>query len=192
MAYMRTTDREKVPDSTFYLTRGYLLASIVVIDAVRDFLWKQGNGPIYPIEIRVKFDDNNRPVVSGPFENDLRASYSEKEGTAVACVGEGVEVGIELERIEERAQGFVDAMFTPAEIDILTKADCLSESLRDEWVTRAWCAKEAVAKQKDGGLKDNFRKWRFEEISGERLRIDGTWVNSRREGDYVIAWTEKP
>ena len=134
-------------------------------------------------------DDNGRPMVSGPFENDLRVSFSNKDDIGVACIREGENVGIEIERIEARPQEFVATAFTPAEIDLVMHVDGANNSLRDEWLTRAWCAKEAAAKVKEGGLRSDPKNLRIQEVSGERLRIDDVWVNLRREGDYIIAWT---
>ncbi len=192
MIYLPKAEKEKIPPSSFFLARNRLLGSIAVIDAVRDFLWKRGHGPIYPIEIRVNYDDNGRPMVSGPFEYDLRVSFSCREDTAVACVREGVDVGIELERIEERSMGFIDKILSEGEIGILTIDNNMSEPRRDELVTRVWCAKEALNKAKGGkGGEDDLRKLRIEEVSGsgERFKINGEWVETRREEDYIVAIT---
>ncbi|CAL2063759.1 hypothetical protein GPN2_13030 [Streptomyces murinus] len=45
--------------------RQWLLGRIAVKDAVRRWLWEQGEGPVFPAEIRVHNDQAGRPCVTG-------------------------------------------------------------------------------------------------------------------------------
>jgi 3-oxoacyl-(acyl-carrier-protein) synthase/malonyl CoA-acyl carrier protein transacylase/phosphopantetheinyl transferase (holo-ACP synthase) len=166
--------------------RAWLLGRIAIKDAIRQLLWARGAGPLYPIELRVHKAADGRPLVSGPWTNDLRVSVAHKETLAVALVAEGADVGIDIERIEPRPADFVRAAFTEAELGLLAHAD------RDEWLTRAWVAKEAVAKARGTGLQGDPRRFVLSAIDGARLRVDGVWVCTRREGEHIVGWTEHP
>ena len=101
----------------------------------------------------------------------------------MAIVAEGRDVGIDLERIEARAPGFEAVAFGAAELALLP-ADG-----RDEWTARFWAAKEAAAKAAGTGLEGDPRRFAVAERDGERLRVGERWMETRREGDLVVAWT---
>ncbi len=176
--------------------RGWLLGRIAVKDAVRDWLWKRGSGPLFPIEVAVRNQDSGRPVVSGPFTEDLRVSLAHKDDVAVARVAVGHEVGIDIERVEPRGDGFAAIAFSEAERSLRSEAE------RDEWLTRVWAAKEAYAKSIGTGLEGNPRRFEVREVAGERLLVGQRqkpgespapeaprWVDTCRDGDHVVAWT---
>ncbi len=162
--------------------RSWLLGRIAVKDAVRQHLWQQGRRPIWPVEIAVHNEASGRPVVTTSFGGDLRVSVGHKDELAVAIVGDGVEVGIDIERIGPRTDGFVEIAFTAVELDLGEGRD------RDEWMTRLWTAKEAVAKARGVGITDP-RKLAVRAVDGDRLTIDEEVIDTQRHGDHVIAWT---
>ncbi|OIJ64633.1 type I polyketide synthase [Streptomyces mangrovisoli] len=51
--------------------RQWLLGRIAVKDAVRQWLWDQGDGPVFPAEIRVRNDASGRPFVVGLHGREL-------------------------------------------------------------------------------------------------------------------------
>ena len=158
--------------------RGWLLGRIAVKDAVRMHAWRSGLRPIYPVEIEVTNDAQGRPSVVG---SELPVSIAHKDDLAVAIVGEpGQTVGIDLERIEPRTDAFIDIAYTAAERALATD---------DEQRARLWAAKEAVAKARGTGITDP-KKLEVRAL-GERLAIDEFVVDTRREGDYVVAWTRR-
>jgi phosphopantetheinyl transferase len=174
--------------------RGWLLGRMAVKDAVRDWMWRRGAGAVYPIEIAVTNDATGKPHVSGPFDADLRVSVAHKEDVAVARVAVGADVGIDVERIEPRTDGFAAIAFTDAERSLRSGGGA------DEWLTRVWSAKEAVAKQLGTGLEGNPRRFEVKEVAGERLLVGMTdpndptapvWVETRHDGDHVVAWTSE-
>jgi acyl transferase domain-containing protein/phosphopantetheinyl transferase len=163
--------------------RQWLAGRIAAKDAVRDLLWRKGRGPTFPVEVEVASEPSGEPRVRAPAGERLRVSIAHKDDLAVAIAGAGAAVGIDLERIAPRSEGFEEIAFTDAERARLPAAS------RDEWVTRLWSAKEAVAKARGTGLSGNPRRFEASEIAEERFCVDGTWVETRREGEYVVAWT---
>jgi acyl transferase domain-containing protein/phosphopantetheinyl transferase (holo-ACP synthase) len=161
----------------------WLLGRMALKDAARAWLWERGHGPIFPIEIEVESDAEGRPRVRVPGDADLRASIAHKEGLAVARVAEGHDVGVDVERIEARGADFEETALADAERALLPSAD------RDAWVTRFWAAKEAVAKARGTGLGGSPASLPIERVDGERLVVDGEVVETRREGDLVLAFT---
>ncbi len=55
-------------------------------------------------------------------------------------------------------------------------------------MARLWAAKEAVAKLRGTGMTDP-KKFVVRAVDGERLTIDDTIVTTRRDGEYIVAWT---
>ena len=166
--------------------RAWLMGRIAVKEAIRSLLWDRGHAEIFPTQVQVHNDTAGRPWVSGPWDLDLRVSLAHKEAIAVALIAIGGEVGVDLERIESRPPAFLNAAFHEGELDLLP------EEKRDEWVTRLWVAKEAVSKARGVGLGGNPRGLVLTEIDGARLNVAGTWVETRREDDYIVGWTEHP
>ncbi len=160
----------------------WLIGRIAAKDAVRRILLDRGEG-VFPIEVTVRSDPSGRPVVCGMFAEDLRVSIAHKNKTAVAVAAVGHDPGIDLEPVEPRSDSFVHMAFTEAELALLPAGD------RDEWLTRLWCAKEAVGKSRGTGLGGAPRALALEKIEGERLLVDGCWTETCYREGFVIAWT---
>jgi phosphopantetheinyl transferase len=75
--------------------------------------------------------------------------------------------------------------FAAVEIDLLPATN------RDEWVTRCWCAKEAVGKARGTGLAGNPKSLAITAIEQERVCVDGRWVATRKLANHIIGWTEQ-
>jgi phosphopantetheinyl transferase len=161
----------------------WLFGRIAAKDAVRSYLFDQGYGPIYPIELTIEHDPNGKPVVGGDTGRDMRVSIAHTDGMAAAIAAEGSDPGIDIERIAPRTERFAAIAFTPDELAKLPQSD------HDEWLTRLWCAKEAAGKARGTGLQGTPRTLPLLDMKGARMLIDGTWVDTRRMGQYVIAWT---
>jgi phosphopantetheinyl transferase (holo-ACP synthase) len=190
--YLSRAEREQMDGLGVRRKRGWLLGRIAAKDAVRDWLWKRGRGSMFPVEVSVSNQADGRPRVSGPFSEDLRISIAHKDTVAVARVAVGRDVGIDIERIEPRSDSFAAIAFTDAERTLRADED------RDEWLTRVWSAKEAAAKARGTGLEGNPRRFEIKEVAGERLLVGSArggdslpprWVETQRDGDYIIAWT---
>ena len=160
--------------------RGWLLGRIAVKDAVRMHHWRDGERPIFPVEIAVDNDAQGRPFVAG---SDLPISIAHKDDLAVAIVGApGEAVGIDIEKIEARPDTFARIAYTAAELAFATD---------DEQRARLWAAKEAVAKAGGTGITDP-KQFEARPLGDGRFTIDDHVIDTRREGEYVIGWTRKP
>lgn len=182
--YLDREDMAAYAEKGVRAQRAWLLGRVAAKDAVRQFLWQRGHGPIYPIEVKVENTGSGRPRVKGPWSRDLRVSIAHKEDRGVALVGEGVDVGIDIETIEARSEEFARIICADAELALLP------EGSRDEWLTRVWVAKEAVAKALGTGLAGDARRFPLRAVAGERLLVRDHWVETCREGAYIVGWTQ--
>jgi phosphopantetheinyl transferase len=162
----------------------WLYGRIAAKDAIRTILFEKGKGAIYPVEVTVRSDANGKPIATGPYTEDLRVSIAHTAGLAVAYAVEGADPGIDVEKIAARTDNFAAIAFADEELALLPSEE------RDEWMTRLWCAKEAVGKARGTGLQGAPKKLQLEDLDGERLLVDGVWVRTTRMGDYVIGWTQ--
>ncbi len=128
-------------------------------------------------EITIKNEPFGAPffVVDGIGRYPASISISHREGMAACALvlGTDGQVGIDLERIEEHPQEFVEDFFTAGEVrtSLICPADC-----RDTWVTLVWSAKEAVLKALSLGLSVDSR-------SVEIVLANGLESSSRRQHD---------
>lgn len=140
--------------------RAWLLGRIAVKDAVRQWLWEQGEGPVFPAEIEVLNDPSGRPRVAGLHGRVLPAldvSLAHRAEAAVALVhpvrpSGGPGAGIDLEEVTERPAGTLEVALGPAERHLLTDCQQLHGGSEALWFARFWAAKEAVAKAQGTGL----------------------------------------
>ncbi|MDX1661966.1 MAG: 4'-phosphopantetheinyl transferase superfamily protein, partial [Gemmatimonadota bacterium] len=165
---------------------GWLNGRIAAKDAVRRWHWERGGGPTYPIEVRIDGGGDRPPEVRFDPAPDLRLSIAHKGPVAAAIVAEGRAVGLDLERIEPRDEGFDEVAFGPPERDLLPAGGD-----RDEWRARFWAAKEALAKMRGTGLRGNPRAFPVTGTDGETVTVDGTPVETRRRDEWIVAWTEE-
>lgn len=165
--------------------RSWLSGRIAAKDAVRQLLWRRGLGKLFPVEIQISNDADGRPQVAGA-GGDVRVSIAHKEDTAVALAAWGRDPGIDLETVEARGGSFATTAFREEELALVAAED------QEEWVTRLWAAKEAAGKALGTGLHGDPRRLCVSERAGERLLVEGLWVDTRREGRYIVAWTVQP
>ena len=163
--------------------RAWLLGRVAAKDVARAMLMDKGMENIYPIQIRIDNDASGRPIIQGPWEADYRISLAHKEAMAVAIIAEGEDIGIDLEQISHHDEAFVSTAFLEEELALLPPRD------RDEWLTRLWVAKEAYAKAL-GQRISNPRAIRAVNREAMHFFIGDTRVTTRREGDFIIGWTE--
>src|SRR5262249_46617984 len=126
-------------------------------------------------------DASGRPRATVAGAGDVRVSIAHKGEIAVALAALGRDPGIDVEAIEPRDAAFVETAFSPEELALCDRSD--------EWLARLWAAKEAAGKARGTGLGGNPRKVRITDRTGERLLVEGSWVDTRREGGHVVAWT---
>ncbi|WP_432074948.1 beta-ketoacyl synthase N-terminal-like domain-containing protein [Streptomyces wuyuanensis] len=168
--------------------RQWLLGRIAVKDAVRQWLWQQGEGPVFPAELSVGNDERGRPRVSGAHGRalpPLAVSLAHRAEAAVAIVrpcrqapdgGPVTGPGIDVEEVAEPSAAALDAALTPGERELLTvcrtgagTGAAASEAL---WFTRFWAAKEAAAKAEGTGFGGRPRDFAVVAASGDRLTVE--------------------
>ncbi len=185
--------------------RSWLLGRAVTKDAVRQHLWGLGAPPMYPVEVQVGHDDAGAPHLNAPAQaTGLHLSIAHSAHVGVAQLSADGPVGIDVERVKPRGEGFSALAFTDSERTILGNAgrDANTDGAAyDVRLTAMWAAKEAVAKAAGTGLQGRPSDWLISEIQGDRIRVNDTWVNlevldlappghDRSEADtYVVAWT---
>jgi phosphopantetheinyl transferase len=161
------------------------LGRIAAKDAVRHWLAERGAGWRKHRDIRIYNDAVGRPhaLVDGVVGVEAPGvSLAHCRGTAVVAVSAPVAaVGVDIEVIEARGTVFARLALTDAE---LRMGDRLAF---DEWVTRAWTVKEAVAKAAGSGLRGRPKDFVLHELDGDWVLASGRWVRSTREGDMVVS-----
>jgi acyl transferase domain-containing protein len=163
--------------------RAWLSGRIAAKDAVRDLLWRGGQGPLFPVELTITSEASGRPIVHFGAGRDVRVSIAHKEDIAVAIAREGKDVGIDVERIEPRSDAFAEISFTKEELRLVEGEP------RDVAWTRLWAAKEAAAKAQGTGLEGQLRRFPIRDRAGERLLVGDVWIETKRHGDFIISWT---
>lgn len=167
--------------------RQWLNGRLAVKDAVRAYLWhKHGHAPLYPKEIAIHNGENGEPLVaphiSNAFGEGLHVSIAHKDLLAVGIAREQP-VGVDVEKIDPRSEQFISMAFSEAEQALLPAGN------QDEWLTRCWVAKEAVAKRLGTGLGGKLKQFTLEAIDEQRLKVNGCWVQTMKYDNYIIGWT---
>ena len=172
-------------------------------DAIRVWIARHHGLSLYPADIEIAPDEHGKPWASGFWAERVgeipQLSLSHKGGVAVAAAGR-FPIGIDLETITERDAGFEGLAFSEQERGMIGQLNDGAD--RNEWLTRAWCAKEAAGKAAGNGLRLNPKRLVLRSIDPHDGRIvvscavDGESsppvnqdyeVHSRREGDFVVA-----
>ena len=203
--YLSAAERADYQQRTPRAARQWLLGRIAVKDAVRQWLWDAGAGPVFPIEITVTNDASGRLGVAGPFVEAPDVSLTHTGSLAAALVdhpGCQPGVGIDIEQIADRDSQTLAAILTAAErglLDTLCPSDPGSpEPAWSSWVTRFWAAKEAVAKAVGTGLSGRPHRFAIQRVDGDRLLVTAGEAASSRwvqtvvgiEPElYAVAWT---
>ena len=166
--------------------RHWLNGRIAAKDAVRHYLWrKHGHRALFPKELAISNAPSGQPRVqphiTAPYAQPLHISISHK-GRLAAAIAASRPVGIDVETIEARSDSFLALAFSPEELELLPG------HAREEWIARAWAAKEVVGKVAGTGLKGNPRAFRLEAIRQQRICVNGLWVDTLKRENDVIAW----
>jgi acyl transferase domain-containing protein/phosphopantetheinyl transferase len=171
----------------------FLYGRIAAKDAVRAWLRAAGERAMWPVEVAVVGDEAGRPRVIGPWTQDLRVSIAHKDEVAVAICVEGRDPGIDIELIAPRDAATAALIAVPDELALLRRAADGAGASMDEWLARAFAAKEALGKSRGTGLGTNPRRFVISDVAagdeGTRFLVDGAWVWTARRGEHVVAWT---
>ncbi|WP_369190644.1 beta-ketoacyl synthase N-terminal-like domain-containing protein [Streptomyces sp. R08] len=192
--------------------RQWLLGRIAVKDAVRQWLWGQGAGPVFPAEIRVHNDESGRPYVTGLHGRTLPpldVSLAHRAEAAVAIVRPhvpGPGPGIDIEEVVDRPPATLTTALSEEELALLRSQLAATGESEALWFARFWAAKEAVAKAEGTGFRGRPRDFAvFHVASGSRLLVSGRLERaytvhyepagnppSLPDRTYVVAWTTGP
>ncbi|WP_369387873.1 beta-ketoacyl synthase N-terminal-like domain-containing protein [Streptomyces sp. CG1] len=193
--------------------RQWLLGRIAVKDAVRQWLWQHGEGPVFPAELRVHNDELGRPYITGTHGRDLPlldVSLAHRAEAAVAIVRPHTPQpgpGIDIEEVTEREPATLTTALGPSELRLLHARSTDGTGTKAEWFTRFWAAKEAVAKAEGVGLGGRPRDFAVLETTpdGSRLLVSGRLERvytvhcapvanppALPDRTYVVAWTTGP
>ena len=106
-------------------------------------------------------DDRGRPRLGGRLAG-WDCSWSHSGDGLLIALGEGVQVGVDCERLRPRPRALelAQRFFTAPEHDWLAAP---SAAVRDRAFLRLWCAKEAVLKAHGHGLSFGLDRLRFGE-----------------------------
>jgi phosphopantetheinyl transferase len=181
----------------------WLLGRIAAKDAVRQWLWDQGAGPLYPAQFVIDNEETGRPTVAG-LPDGYGISIAHSGEFAVAMVGQidadGNGAGIDVEAIVERTADFEATACSQGERALLDQY-AAEHGSRLECLTRFWVAKEAAAKALGTGLEGRPRRFEVQEMDGSQVLIVALdhgirwWVDttSVRGNDgvtrYAVGWT---
>ncbi|HEU0306301.1 MAG TPA: 4'-phosphopantetheinyl transferase superfamily protein [Lysobacter sp.] len=117
---------------------------------------------VAPDALNLGREPRGRPRL-GPPQAGFDCSWSHSGDGLLIALGEGVELGVDCERVRPRprALDLAQRYFTDAEHDWL--ASSAAGEARDRAFLRLWCAKEAVLKAHGHGLSFGLGKLRFVE-----------------------------
>jgi len=160
-----------------------IISRVAVKDAVRALLKKEKQEAYYPIEFEIRNDDAGKPFPEGTMTNGIHVSLAHKDKEAVAIARSGTPVGIDIEVISEKNDGFNELVFNPEELALIPTADST------EWIIRCWVAKEAYGKYLGKGLQGNPRKYKIDAINGNTLTIGDVTIQTIKHNNYIIGWT---
>ncbi|MFF4839197.1 type I polyketide synthase [Streptomyces collinus] len=193
--------------------RQWLLGRIAVKDAVRQWLWRHGEGPVFPAEIQVGNDELGRPYATGAHGRalpPLDVSLAHRAEAGVAIVRPRTPhpgPGIDIEEVTARDPATLATALGPDELRLLRGRSADDPEAEALWFTRFWAAKEAVAKAEGVGFGGRPRDFTVLETApdGSRLVVAGRLeraytVRCARTGNppalparsYVVAWTTGP
>jgi acyl transferase domain-containing protein/phosphopantetheinyl transferase (holo-ACP synthase) len=154
----------------------WLLGRIAAKDAVREYLLRTRDLLLHPLEIELANQANGKPIVILP-SYGIEVSIAHLADEALAAVS-STPLGVDLARLEPRAPEWKDLAFHADELQVLGASE--------EWLLRAWCAKEAAAKARGLGLEaiPHFRVVHLEVESG------ATEIRFTPEGSSVRVQTQ--
>ncbi|MFB7507133.1 beta-ketoacyl synthase N-terminal-like domain-containing protein, partial [Streptomyces broussonetiae] len=157
--------------------RQWLLGRIAVKDAVRQWLWQHGEGPVFPAELQVDNDELGRPCVTGVHGRTLPpldVSLAHRAEAGVAIVRPHTPQpgpGIDIEEVAERDPATLATALGPAELRLLHGLSADGPDPQALWFTRFWAAKEAVAKAEGVGFDGRPRDFTVLETAPDGSRL---------------------
>ncbi|MGB3439090.1 MAG: 4'-phosphopantetheinyl transferase superfamily protein, partial [Actinophytocola sp.] len=182
--------------------RSWLLGRIAAKDAVRQVMWSEEDGEVYPAELVIDNEASGRPVVRGVFGRmvgELTVSIAHRGGLGVAIARRGP-CGIDVEEVADRPRSAVEAACSAEELTVFDEVVERTGETPAWWFTRFWAAKEAVAKAYGTGLSWHPERFRVVTAEPGELTVQCGSSSYRvhlahvpdQSRDYVVAWTREP
>lgn len=173
------------------------LGRVAAKDAVRAWLAARSEAPdmLHPAAFAIDREAAGQPLVAAleghPRLPRISIAHCEDRAVAIACEQP---VGVDIEQIRPRDAGFLGSFSTAGERELLD--DLAAEgTVRDEWITRLWSAKEAAGKLLGTGLDGAPQRFEAIAIDGGGnfiIQVQGSdrliGVHSVRDGNFVIAY----
>ena len=112
-----------------------------------------------PADVPILRDARGRPQLQGDWAGH-DAGWSHSGGHLLVALGQGMRLGVDLERIQSRPRmkEVIARFFHPSEVDWLLGMD---EAARQHWFFRVWCAKEALLKAHGHGISFGLHRFAF-------------------------------
>jgi phosphopantetheinyl transferase len=173
----------------------WLLGRIAAKDAARAWCAPPGSAPLglHPAAFAVTNDAAGRPRVA-----NWPAGLPPPSISISHCCGQAIALassqpaGIDIEQIAARDVHFAASFSTAAERLLL---DAVAPSERDAWVTRLWCAKEALGKRLGTGVAGGPQQFEAQSLADDfslqmRHHASGaaTQVHTIKDGSFIIAF----
>ncbi|MGA8170967.1 MAG: 4'-phosphopantetheinyl transferase superfamily protein [Methylocystis sp.] len=144
----------------------WLLGRVAAKDAVRHWAVERTRAAmLHPAAFAINADERGRPFVEALPNGDTPPciSISHCEDRAIAIASKDA-VGVDIERIATRDANLVKAFATANELGMLGE---YPDDQRDAWLTRLWCAKEAVGKVLGFGIDGKAQSLEATHLSGD-------------------------
>jgi phosphopantetheine--protein transferase-like protein len=179
----------------------WLLGRVAAKDAIRRFVKSNYGMALHPADIEIAQDGYGQPLVRGVWTEECAQvpviSLAHTASIAVAIAGHDGQcrgIGVDIEPLERRQEGFESVAFMPEERSLLTSLDALSQ---EEWLLRLWCAKEAVAKALGRGMMGGTGGLRVQALDActgiVKITLSGSMVEQFPElhNTYLTASTAR-
>jgi phosphopantetheinyl transferase len=179
-AYLDAEERAELHALRPQARRARVLGRIAGKDAVRRWLADRGTAVGAHRSVRIRNDPGGRPRVVVAGGEPVQISLAHCRSVAVAAVAPA-DPGVDVEVVEPRGTVFARLALSARELR-------LGEALDpEEWVTRAWTIKEAVAKAAGTGLRGRPKDFVVHELDGDWALASDRWVRTTREGDLMVS-----
>ncbi|MEU5211166.1 beta-ketoacyl synthase N-terminal-like domain-containing protein [Streptomyces sp. NPDC020742] len=220
--YLGAAERAAFAQCAPHDRTAWLLGRIAAKDAVRELLWDEGAGPVFPAEVPLGDDRQGRPRSEGPRATGVRLALAHGDRIAVALARRGGPAGIAVATVTDDPRALARLALTPAERRLadgplpdgpLPDGPLLDGPFAWEadgsggpaYLTALWCAKEAAARAHPEGPGARPEEWTVTPAPGGALRAtaaDGRGGQHThlvhldsvhdRSAHHVVAWTGPP
>ena len=182
--YLPLADREYLDQLPIHKRKSWLISRVAVRDAIRTLLLREKKEAYFPIEFSLANTASGQPIIQNEFAGDVHISIAHKQDEAVGIARLHRAVGIDMEEIKPRGNGFIELVLTDHEQALVQHKCDLAE-----WLTRFWVAKEAYGKSIGKGLAGNPKSYEVTALSDDELTIENTIVKTIKHKNYIIGWT---